>query len=144
VLGNGAAQDHEIPGAGTRGGDLLAVRHHSHAARRDETPVGLASINHLGVTGNQEDSCPLGGHAHRFHDAAELRERKPLLENESRAQIQGPGSRHGEVVDRSIDREHPNVPAREEERSHHVSVGREGQSLARDLEDGLIVQALEI
>ena len=48
--------------------------------------------------------------AHRRHDPTQIHEREPLLEDEPRAQIQGPRPCHRDVVHRAIDGEGPDVP----------------------------------
>src|SRR5215470_17587092 len=109
MLGDGATQDDEVSRARAGRRDVLSVRYRPDAARRDEATIGLASIDHLGVTSDEENIRPLRGGAHRFRDARELRKWKSLLQDEGRAQVQGTGPCHSEVVDRAVDRQYPDV-----------------------------------
>ena len=61
---------------------------------------------------------------------------KPALRRGARAA-------HGEIVYRAVNREGSDVAARKEQRLHHERIGRKSQPRAADVEDRLVVQAVE-
>src|SRR5262249_19678221 len=53
--------------------------------------------------------------------------------------VEGPGARHGEVVDRAVDSERTEISAGKEHRAHDVGICRESEALACSLKYGGIV-----
>ena len=68
---------------------------------------------------------------------------KPLLHDEAGGEVEWPGSRHREVVDRAVHRERPDVAAREEERLDDEGVSRERKARAGALEHGRVGERSE-
>ncbi len=110
----------------------------------DEAAVGLASVDDFRVARDKEHAGRLCGRSHRCHDSLEIRKRETFLENESRAEIEGPGPAGGEIVDGPIHRQRADVATRKEQRRDDVRVGRERQAGAAHRDDRLVVTSVEV
>jgi hypothetical protein len=89
---------------------------HPDPGRVHEAPVRLASLDDLGVAGDDLHPRVLRGLGHRGDDAAEVGDREALLQDESCREVQRSGSGHGQVVDGPVHGEVTDVASGEEER----------------------------
>ena len=116
-----------------------ARRRHADAGGRDEDAVGLAALDHLGVAGDDRHAgCPRR-RAHAVGDALEIGERKALLDDEARREIERLGARHRDVVDGAVDGERADVASGEKQRRDDIGVGRHHHPPGADLERRLVV-----
>jgi hypothetical protein len=60
-------------------------------------------------------------------NAAQVVELHPLLQDQAERKVVRPGPGDDEVVDRAVDGQRPDVPARKKERVDDIAVGGEGQ-----------------
>ena len=95
------------------------------AAPRSTTLVSPATISHAGGLGRARDRLDLG---------LQLVRGEALLEDQRQAQRERPRARHGEVVDRAVDRQVADRAAREADRLDDERVGGERQLDAVDLD----------
>ena len=109
----------------------------------DEQAVALAALDNFGVAGDDCDSGRRRRFGHGCRDAAQRFGGKSFFQNESRAQEQRPRAAHGQIVDGAVHGERPDVTAGEEQRLYHERIRRKGHARAADLDDGLVVHAVE-
>jgi hypothetical protein len=120
-----AADQHRVARRGAVRCDVDAVGDDPDARGVHVHPVAAAVVHHLGVAGHQPDPGGRRGGAHRRGDPAEVGHRGALLQDERRRQVQRRRARHGQVVDRAVDRQIADRAAREEHRLDHERVGGE-------------------
>ena len=131
------------PGRAAETDSRTGALQHADPRRVDEAGIGLAALHHLGVAGHDLHPRPLGGGGHRGDDPAQVGDREPLLEHESRREVERPRPRHRQVVDGAVHGQVADVAAGEEERRDHVGVGGEGEPRRPDGEDRLVLQGLQ-
>ena len=119
--------------------DRRLVFDHAQPGRADVQTVALATIDDLGVAGEEADVLALGALAHRGRDAVERLEFQSLFEDEPGAQELRAGSTHRQVVDRAVDRQRTDIAAGEEQRIHDEGIGRQRQPHAADLDHRAVV-----
>ena len=143
VLGDGAAEHDDVAGARAVGGDRPRVLDHADAGGGDETAVGLAAVDDLGVSGHDRDIGRLRRLPHRGHDAIEIGEREALLEDERGGQVERARAGHREIVHGAVDREVADVAAGEEQRRDDIRVRGEREPDPADGDHGLVVALVE-
>ena len=90
------------PARRSGGVDVHAVRNDADARRVDEDLIRLASVDHLGVTGDKLNAGCVGRLTHRPNDAPEILNRRSFLDDQSGRKIERARAAHGEVVDRAM------------------------------------------
>jgi hypothetical protein len=138
-----AADQHHVAGAGARGRNLHAGGDDTDPGRIDEDAVALAAVHHLGVAGDDGDFGRGRRAAHRFHHAAQVGERKPLLQDEARGEVERLGPAHGEVVHGAVHGQGADVAPGEKDGADHEGVVAEGDAPGRKGKDGAVVERRE-
>ena len=141
MIADRAGHDHAVPGACRRDRERPACGNNADAGRRDEDAIALATVDDLGVAGHERDARLCAGLAHRVDDAREIGQLQPLLEDEGGRQEQRLRTAHGEIVDRAVHGEPPDVPAGKEDRPHDKGIGREGEAGTVDAQRCLVLQS---
>src|SRR5688572_9801297 len=100
----------------------------SNPGGSDVEPVGLAALDHLGVSGGDGDSGVPGSVGHRLYFVGQRLGLQPLLDDEGGGERERGGAGDGQVVDRTVDRELSYGPAGEHEGTHDEGVGGQGYS----------------
>ncbi len=127
---NRPAQDHHVARLGPGPGDVNSRRHNTHPGRIDEDPVSTAVINDLGVAGDNRHIRFLCCAGHGSNNLLQLGQRQPFLQDESCGQIERLRPNHRQIVDRAAHSQFANVPARKEDRLHHIAISGHGQARA--------------
>ena len=143
VVADGARNEHRVARPGGAGPEGQRALDHAHAGGVDVAAVGEALLDHLGVAGDDLHTGRPGRRRHRGGDRLEVGDGKALLEDEGGGQVQGAGAPDGEVVDRAVHREVPDVAPREEERMDDERVGGERQPGAVDAQRRLVLHRLQ-
>src|ERR1700756_2903443 len=143
VIADVAAQNDLVAWTGAVRRDVYRLLHHPNSCRRDEDLVALAAVHHLGVAGDEFDASIFSRLAHGLHDAAQFLSGKTFFEDEGCSQIERPRTTHGQIVNRSVDGQPPDVATREKQGRDHEGIGGERQARAVDFEHGLVVQLVE-
>ncbi len=84
-----------------------------------------------------------GRSRHRCRDPPQVSVRETFFENECRAQKQRPRTAHRQIVHRPVHRQRSDVAAGKKQRLDHERVRGEGDARSADLENRLIVHAIE-
>jgi hypothetical protein len=92
----------------------------------DVEAVGLAALDHLGVSCGDGDSGVPGGDGHRPYFMCQRLGFQPLLDDEGDGDRERGGAGDSEVVDRPVDRKLPDGSAGEDQRAHDEGVGGQG------------------
>jgi len=130
VVADGTVDEDLVAGTGAAAADVELVVEDADSRGIDEDLVRLPPGDHLGVAGDDGHSGGFGRLLHAGENGPEVREGKTLLQNQADADRQGTGAAHGQVVDRSVNRQIADVAAGEEDRVDHVGVGGEGEPAA--------------
>src|ERR1700722_1522076 len=138
-----AAEDNLVTGAGPVRGDVYATLDHADTGGGDKYLIALAAIDHLGVAGHELNSGLSRGGTHRFHDPAQVVDRKALFQNEGCGEIQGPRPAHRKVVHGAVDCQPPDVASGKEDRRYDERVSRECQPCVAHLEHRLVVELVQ-
>ena len=93
-----------------------AARHHADACRVDEQFVGRATLDHLGVAGDDVHTRFSRNALHAGHHAPQGFQRKTFLKHHAARQIQRFGTADGQVVHRARNCQRADVTTGEEQR----------------------------
>ena len=121
-------------------GGRHAVRHDADARGVDEQPVRGPAAHDLGVAGDDPRARLRRRGRRRRRDESQLLERQPLLDDVGEADRDRGRAHHREVVERAVDGELADVPAREPDRRDDVRVRGEREARAGHLHDGRVVE----
>ena len=120
------------PGRALAGPISTPGRDDADAGCVDVDPIAVAFLHHLGVTGGDLHPGFFAGLRHGGDDIAERFHRQALFQDEAGRKEQRLGPAHRQVIDRAIDGQFADVPAREEQRADHEGIGGEGEVIAVD------------
>ncbi len=140
VFGHGTRKDDMIPRPRPPSVDGHPWRDHPNARGIDENLVGRTPGHHLGIAGHQLHSRPVQSPANAGQDSLQVGHGKSLLQDEPHAQVARLGTAHGHIVDRTVDRQIPDIAAGEKNGIDHEGVGRKGQTGAGQIENGAVVE----
>src|SRR5580700_894049 len=143
VVADIAAEEDSVPGPGAIGGEARGAVNVADAGGGNEDLVALAAIDDLGVSGDELDAGVLRGGGHGVGDAGELGRGETLFEDEGGGKVEGCGSADRQVVDGAVDGEGADVAAGKEDGGDDKGVGGKGETRAGDVEDRLVVHAVE-
>ncbi len=116
VLGNLPTDDDGVAGANVLRIDIN-TRHDKPDARGvDEYLVRFSSVNHLGITGDEENAGTFGSAPHRDDNLPQLVHRKAFFNNEGSGKKLGHCAAHGKVVDSPIYRKLTDISSWEKNR----------------------------
>ena len=118
-----------VAGLRARRLDVDPFRHDADPGGVNENFIGLAAIDHLGVTGHQLHAGFVGCRAHRLHNPPEILHRDSFFKNETDRKIKRARPAHREVVNRAVNGQFSDIAAREKDRAHDIRVGAERDSL---------------
>lgn len=135
-----AADDHYVARDHPLRTEVDADRDEADPGGVDEDAVAVTGVHDLGVAGRHLDARRARGCAQRVGHACDDRYLHAFLQDETAGEVGGPGSAHGQVVDGAVDREVADAAAGEEQRSHDVRVGGEGQPGAAQRHHGRVGQ----
>ena len=79
----------------------------------------------------------------RLNDATEVVHRKPFLGDEGHGKILGSRPAHREVVNRSVNRQCPDVATGKEDGTDDIRIGAEGDARIVEFKDRAVVQRRE-
>ena len=128
------------PGCRPVRGGRHAVRHEADARGVDEQPVRGPAAHDLGVAGDDPRPGLRRRGRRRRRDEPQLLERQPLLDDVGEADRDRGRPHHRQVVERAVDRELADVPAREPDGRDDERVRGEREARARHLHDGRVVE----
>jgi hypothetical protein len=77
--------------------------------------------------------------AHALGNPLQIGERKALLDDEARREIERPRPGHGDVVDRAVHGERADIAAGEEQRRDDIAVGRHHHASGGNVEGRLVI-----
>jgi hypothetical protein len=135
VSSYGSGYDHGVPRASPVRSRSKLLLEPADACRVDEHPVRLAAFHHLGVAGDYGNAGGRAGVGHGVEHPVQNVERQAFLEDEAGRQAQGRGSHHGQIVDRAVHRQVPDVTPGKLQRADDERVRRHGDLAARHVHD---------
>jgi len=116
MVSNCTIYQHLIAWLGTVAADNQIMFNNSDTGGVNENPVCLSSRHHLGITGNNGNSCPISSFAHGIEDLFQFVSVEPLFHYQPDTQIQRSRSHHGKVIDRSVHRKATDIASRKKNR----------------------------
>ena len=123
MLSQGSGENNDIPGHGPGPRDLLTMGNEADAGGIEADPVYPALRHDFSIAGDNGDTCPHRGLGHGTDDCVQRRHREPFLDDHSETQGQRHRAPHGEIVDRTVDGKHADIPTRKKYRIAHIAVG---------------------
>ncbi len=139
MTANGPRHQDRVAGPHVGRTEISASGDHADPGSIDVDRVPLPTIDHLGVSGDDLNLCMAGRFGERIEDAGQTFEWESLLQDERAREADGAGTAHSQIIDRAVNRELANISTGKLDRVHHEGVGREGQTLVAQSENGAIV-----
>ncbi len=127
VLADGAGQQHGIASGGALGPHIGARPHDPHPSGGDVDAVAATPLDDLGVAGHDGHTRSPRGGTHGVGDARQHVDRCAFLDHEGRREVKRNRTGAGQIVDRAVNSERPDVAAREEQRRHDEGIGAQGE-----------------
>lgn len=123
-----ATEQNRITGANAGGANVVGVFNHAYAAGIDKNTIAFAPIHNFGISGDDAHASPPGRPLHGLDDIPEGFHRQPFFEDEPDAEVEGPRSAHGEIINGAMDGEGADITAGKKQGLDHVGIGGEGDA----------------
>ncbi len=123
MIAEGARNQDFVARPGIADGEAASLGQDSHARGGDEDLVALATIDHLGIAGDDRYAGFGAGFAHGGHDPPQVGHRQTFLQNKCGRKIERRGAADGQIVDRAMHGQSADVAAGEKRRPDHEGIG---------------------
>ncbi len=143
VVADGAADDHDISGAGAVRANMNIVGDDADSRGVDVAAVSMTFFDDLRVSCHDLNTSDTGCGGHAVHDGSEVRQGEAFFQDESGAQIERGRAAHGEIIHRAVDCEVSDRAAGKEQWLDDIGIGRKREPARRRGQDRRIGHCLK-